>query len=87
METFELTTHQRGVILRGICNGVALKDKNSEISENNTAITCDGVLNIWDICCVSSDAEAFGMKAKYHYEGRSRIVFSPANSINKQEKK
>ena len=35
METKELTTHQRGVILRGICGGAALKDKSPQISENN----------------------------------------------------
>jgi hypothetical protein len=40
METKELTTHQRGVILRGICGGAALKDKSPQISENNTVITC-----------------------------------------------
>lgn len=82
----ELSTHQRGVILRGICNGVALKKKNPKISENNTAITFDGTLDTWDICCISSDAEAFGMKAEYHYEGRSRIVFTPTSNMGKQEK-
>ena len=55
METKELTTHQRGVILRGICGGAALKDKSPQISENNTVITCAGGLEIWDICCISSD--------------------------------
>ena len=79
----ELSTHQRGVILRGICNGIALKKKNPEISENNTVITCDRALDIWDICCISSDAEAFGMKVKYHYEDGSRIVFSPTNSTGR----
>lgn len=79
----ELSTHQRGVILRGICNGSALKKKNPEISENNTVITCDSALDIWDICCISSDAEAFGMEAKYHYEGGSRIVFSPTNNTGR----
>ena len=39
METKELTTHQRGVILRGICGGAALKDKSPQISENNPVIT------------------------------------------------
>ena len=43
METKELTTHQRGVILRGICGGAALKDKSPQISENNTVITCAGL--------------------------------------------
>mgnify|MGYP000016555561 CR=1 FL=1 len=46
METKELTTHQRGVILRGICGGAALKDKSPQISENNTVITCAGGLEI-----------------------------------------
>lgn len=82
----ELTPHQRGVILRGICNGAALKKKNPEISEKNTVITCDSTLNAWDICCISCDAETFGLKAEYHYDGRSKIVFSSANSMDKQEK-
>ena len=56
METKKLTTHQRGVILRGICGGVALKGKSPQISENNTVIICAGELEIWDICCISSDA-------------------------------
>lgn len=86
MNEQELSTHQRGVILRGISNGATLKKKNPEISENNTVITCDGPLNVWDICSISSDAEAFGMKAEFHYEGCSRIVFSSASSTNKQEK-
>lgn len=42
MEKKELTTHQRGVILRGICGGAALKDKSPYISENNTVIICAG---------------------------------------------
>ena len=43
METKELTTHQRGVILRGIC----------------------------------SDAEAFGLKPSFGYDGHTRITFTP----------
>ena len=76
METKELTTHQRGVILRGICGGAALKGKSPHISENNTVITCAGELNVWDICCISSDAEAFGLKAKYGYDGQTIITFT-----------
>ena len=49
METKELTTHQRGIILRGISGGAALKGKSPHISENNTVITCAGKLNVWDI--------------------------------------
>ena len=74
METKELTTHQRGVILRG---GAALKDKSPQISENNTVITCAGGLEIWDICCISSDAEAFGLKPSFGYDGHTRITFTP----------
>ena len=73
----ELTTHQRGVILRGICGGAALKDKSPQISENNTVITCAGGLEIWDICCISSDAEAFGLKPSFGYDGHTRITFTP----------
>ncbi len=76
METKELTTHQRGVVLRGICGGVALKGKSPQISENNTVITCAGQLEIWDICCISSDAGAFGLKASFSYDGHTRITFT-----------
>lgn len=77
METKELTTHQRGVILRGICNGAALKDKSPQISENNTVITTPSALSGWDICCISSDAEAFGLKTKFSYDGQTKINFTP----------
>ena len=77
METKKLTTHQRGVILRGICGGVALKGKSPQISENNTVIICAGELEIWDICCISSDAEAFVLKAAFGYDGHTRIIFTP----------
>ena len=73
----KLTTHQRGVILRGICNAAALRDKNPTISENNTVITCNVPLSIWDLCSISCDAEAFGLKAEFHHEGHAKIVFSP----------
>lgn len=76
METKELTAHQRGVILRGICGGAALKGKSPRISENNTVITCAHELNVWDICCISSDAEAFGLKAKFGYDGQTIITFT-----------
>lgn len=76
METKELNTHQRGVILRGICGGAALKGKSPHISENNMVITCAYELNVWDICCISSDAEAFGLKAKFGYDGQTIITFT-----------
>lgn len=76
MEFGELTTHQRGVILRGICGGAALKGKSPLISENNTVITCANALNVWDTCCISSDAEAFGLKAKFDYDGQTIITFT-----------
>lgn len=85
-EVKELTTHQRGVILRGICNGAALKDKNPRITQSNTVITCETSLSLWDICCISSDAEAFGIKAEYHYEGHTKIVFSIKEEITKNKK-
>lgn len=71
-----LTTHQRGIILRGICAGAALKDKQAQIIERNTVITCQEKLEIWDICCISSDAEAFGLKAEFGYDGQTRITFT-----------
>jgi hypothetical protein len=76
MEMKELTTHQRGVILRGICNGAALRDKSPRISESNTVITTPDTLSGWDICCISSDAEAFGLKANFGYDGQTRITFT-----------
>lgn len=76
MELNNLSTHQRAVILRGICGGAALKDKSPQISENNTVITCDGELEIWDICCISSDAEAFGLKPSFSYDGHTKITFT-----------
>lgn len=76
METKELNTHQRGVILRGICGGAALKGKSPLISENNTVITCTHALNVWDICCIRSDAEAFGLKVKFGYDGQTIITFT-----------
>lgn len=76
MEFGELTTHQRGVILRGICGGAALKGKSPLISENNTVITCADELNVWDISCICSDAEAFGLKANFGYEGHTIITLT-----------
>ena len=71
-----LTTHQRGIILRGICGGAALRDKQAEVIERNTVITCQGKLEIWDICSISCDAEAFGLKAEFGYDGATRITFT-----------
>ena len=71
-----LTTHQRGIILRGISGGASLKNKQPKVLERNTVITCSGQLEIWDICCISSDAEAFGLKAEFGYDGQTRITFN-----------
>ena len=71
-----LTTHQRGIILRGICGGAALRDKQAEVIERNTVITCQGKLEIWDICSISCDAEAFGLKAEFGYDRATRITFT-----------
>jgi hypothetical protein len=76
-EENNLSTHRRGVILRGICGGAALKDKSPQISEDNTVITCGAELSIWDICAISSDAEAFGLQVKFGYDGHTRITFTP----------
>ncbi len=72
METKELTTHQRGVILRGICSGAALKDKLPQISENNTVISCAGRLDVLDICSISCYAEAFGLKVTFGCDGETK---------------
>ena len=71
-----LTTHQRGIILRGICGGAALKDKQAQVIDRNTVITCQGKIEIWDICSISCDAEAFGLKAEFGYDGATRITFT-----------
>ena len=77
-EPWEQTTcPPTGVILRGICGGAALKDKSPQISEDNTVITCGAELSIWDICAISSDAEAFGLQVKFGYDGHTRITFTP----------
>lgn len=76
MKTEKLTIHQRGIILRGICGGAVLKDKTPRISENNTVITCAGQLSVWDICSISCDAEAFGLNAKFGYDGETKITFN-----------
>ena len=76
MKTEKLTIHQRGVILRGICSSAALKDKSQKISENKTVITCAGQLSVWDICCISCDAEAFGLEATFGYDGETKITFN-----------
>lgn len=73
-----MSTHQFNVILRGICNGAALRNKHPEILTDTQEIVCTAPLSIWDICIISSDAEAFGLKAEFHYDGKSRIVFTPA---------
>lgn len=76
----ELTTHQRGVILRGICGGAALRNRQPRISGDNTVITTGSALSGWDICCISSDAEAFGLKAKFGYDGATKITFTKRTS-------
>ena len=72
-----MSTHRFNVILRGICNGAALRNKQPEILTDTQEIVCTPALDIWDICAISSDAEAFGLKAEFHYDGKSRIVFTP----------
>jgi len=39
--------------------------------------TCGAELSIWDICAISSDAEAFGLQVKFGYDGHTRITFTP----------
>ena len=77
METNELTAHHRGVILRGICFGAALRGKSPEISEENAVIICQGELSMGDICSMSADAEAFGLEAHFGYDGLTKITFKP----------
>ena len=77
METNELTAHHRGVILRGICFGAALRGKSPEISEENTVIICQGELSIWDICSISADAEAFGLEGISVMRAGPRLLSNP----------
>lgn len=70
-----LTCHQRGIILRGITRGAALRGKNARIGEQNTLITCNGKLTLWDICSITTDAEAFQMQVAFHYDGKTIITF------------
>lgn len=72
-----LSIHQFNIILRGICNGVALRNKQPEILKDTQEIVCKSPLSIWDICMISSDAKAFGLKTSFHYDGNNRIVFTP----------
>lgn len=72
-----MSPHQFNVILRGISNGAALRNKHPEILTDTQEIVCSPPLDIWAICAISSDAEAFGLKAEFHYDGKSRIVFTP----------
>lgn len=81
----ELSQHQRGIILRGICNGAALQNKQPQISDNNTVITCPFPLSCWDICSISCDAEAFGLKARFGYNGTTRITFSHQQKEDKEK--
>lgn len=70
-EKAKLSTHQRMVIVKGICNGTALSDKQPKISnDENGVITISfiGGLDVWAICAISSDAEAFGLKVEFHLD-------------------
>ena len=76
----KLSEHQRGIVLRGICNGIALRDKQPEIVENNTTIICKTPLSIWEFCNICDDAEAFNLKPELHYSGITKIVFVETSS-------
>ena len=54
-----------------------IERQSPQISEDNTVITCGAELSIWDICAISSDAEAFGLQVKFGYDGHTRITFTP----------
>lgn len=64
----KLSVHQRMVIVKGICGGVSLNKKEPKItkeSDDVIVITFKGVLDVWAICAISCDAEAFGLTAEY----------------------
>lgn len=70
----QLTTHQKNIILRGIANGAALRDKTPHL--DNGSITTSHNLTIWDICSISTDAIAFGLHAVFRYQdGQTIIIF------------
>lgn len=79
----KLSKHQRGVILRGICNGHALQDKQAKIVENNTAVICEAPLSIWEFCSICNDAEVFNLKPELHYNVATKIVFVEADDSEK----
>lgn len=68
----QLTTHQKNIVLKGIANGASLRNRHPEIKDDT--IICKGRLSIWDICSISSDAEAFNMKATFHYQDGVTII-------------
>ena len=68
----QLTTHQKNIVIRGIAHGASLRNKSPEF--NGSTITCRSQLSIWDICSISTDAQAFNMKATFHYQNGITLI-------------
>lgn len=57
------------VIVKGICGGTALSDKEPKISKQDDdviVISFKGSLCFCEICAISCDAEAFGLKVEFN---------------------
>ena len=68
----QLTIHQKNIVIRGIAHGASLRAKSVEFKDNT--LICNGELSIWDICSISTDAEAFNMKATFHYQKGATLI-------------
>ena len=68
----QLTIHQRNIVIRGIAHGASLRNKSIEFKDST--IFCKSPLSIWDICSISTDAEAFNMKATFHYQNGTTLI-------------
>ena len=68
----QLTIHQKNIVIRGIAHGASLRGKSPKLKDNT--LICQGELSIWDICSISSDAEAFNMKATFHYQNGTTLI-------------
>ena len=82
---FGRNPYQRSIYLSSANQvAAAVYDLQSEVTSyfglrevNRDLQLRNGGLEIWDICCISSDAEAFGLKPSFGYDGHTRITFTP----------
>lgn len=70
-EKAKLSVHQRMVIVKGICGGTALSNKEPKITkeyDDVIVISFNGNLDVWAICAISCDAEAFGLTVEFNLD-------------------